>query len=72
LSLSGDFDTHVASQVKADLRFLDVFKAEHGSTAPSSANPYIGLRKKAIGQRLGYSGANLRKNVDQAGVQIPK
>ena len=72
MSLSGDFDTHVASQVKVNLWFLDVFQAECSPTAPSPANPDIGLRKKAIGQRLGYSGADLRKNVDQAGVQIPK
>lgn len=70
--LSGDFDTHAAWQLKANLRSLDVFQADNGSAKLNPANPDIRLWKKAIGQRLRYSGAKLRKNFDQAGVEISK
>lgn len=63
---SGDVDTRAAWQVKANLRFIDVFRAENGSDVLS---PDIGSWKKNIGQRPGYSGAKLMKSAEQAGAQ---
>ena len=61
-------DTYGARVVKDSLRRLHVFRNDDDSGASKLPYHSIELWKKAIGERLGYSGLELRKNIDRAGI----
>ena len=69
---SGNFHTATGCRAKGLIRNLHVFRNENAPVA--SKMPYHNIEewKKAIGERLRYSGTELRKSIDQAGIGTPK
>ena len=65
---SGNFHTPTGRRIKGLIRSLHVFRNENAPVA--SQIPYHNIEqwKKAIGERLRYSGTELRKSIDQAGL----
>jgi len=69
---SGALDTNGARITKDSLRYLHVFRNDDDSGASKLPYQSIDSWKKAIGERLRYSGVELRKNADKAGLGILK
>lgn len=67
----GSVNTFNARRVKAGLRSLHVFRNENNSDTSRLPYPDMEAWKKAIGERLRYNSADLRKNIDQAKMETP-
>ena len=63
---SGTFDTTGATNLKANILYLEVFRNDDATRVLSPPLHDTGSWKKAIGERLKYDALELRKNVEKA------
>lgn len=66
MTSSGSFQTSNAVKIKASIKRLKVFQNDNTADASTQVFQGIDSWKKAIGDRLRYKSAELRKNVEKA------
>ena len=63
LTPSGNFQIFSAARLKSNIRHLGVFRKDNATNAPNPQG--VDAWTRAIGERLGYSSTELRKNLEK-------
>ncbi|KAF9779250.1 hypothetical protein BJ322DRAFT_450903 [Thelephora terrestris] len=63
---SGTFQTDNSARLKANIKYLEVFRNDNAKKALTPPSNDLDLWKKAIGEKLRFNAIELRKNVEKA------